>query len=194
MPSQQEIAAAIARNVKTMRTRMGWSLDELASRSGVSKGMLVQIEQARTNPSVVTLNRIAEALGIAIARLVDLAETPVVRVIRASEVVTLWQTGRGSVANLLVGYDGSDHIEFWDWRLAAGDRYQGDPHLPGTREMIHVLSGRLRLDVDGREHMLEPGDIALFAADRPHEYGNAGDTPVRMALVVVQPTPPPEGV
>ena len=50
--------------VRRLRTAKGWSLDQLAARSGVSKGMLVHLEQARTNPSLGTLCKVAETLGI----------------------------------------------------------------------------------------------------------------------------------
>ena len=50
-----EVAGAVALNLRRLRTSRQWSLDTLAARSGVSKGMLVQLEGARTNPSLGTL-------------------------------------------------------------------------------------------------------------------------------------------
>ena len=71
------VAAAVARNTRRLRTCRGWSLDQLASRSGVSKGMLVHLEGARTNPSLGTMCKIAETLGVSLAALVELHEAPV---------------------------------------------------------------------------------------------------------------------
>ncbi|MET7397672.1 helix-turn-helix transcriptional regulator, partial [Dactylosporangium sp. NPDC005572] len=76
MTAEHEAQAAIARHVKLLRQGRRWSLDELASRSGVSKGMLVQIEGARTNPSIGTLCRIAESFGVSIGRLLEAAPEP----------------------------------------------------------------------------------------------------------------------
>src|SRR5437868_2103715 len=126
MNDPEAVAAAIARNVHALRARRGWTLDRLAQRSGVSKGMLVQIEQERTNPSVATLCRVANALGVTIPRLVEMAETPPVRLVRASEAAELWHGERGSVGKLLVGWDAPDPTEIWDWQLAPGDGYDGE--------------------------------------------------------------------
>ena len=42
-----DIPAALARTLQTLRAERGWSLDQLAARSGVSKGVLVSLEQGR---------------------------------------------------------------------------------------------------------------------------------------------------
>ena len=63
VPEPDDVNAAVGRNVRSHRTRLAWTLDDLAARSGVSKGMLSQVEQARTNPSVATICRLATALG-----------------------------------------------------------------------------------------------------------------------------------
>ena len=68
MPEPEDVNAAVGRNVRGHRTRMAWTMDDLAARSGVSKGMLSQVEQGRTNPSVATICRLATALGVSIAR------------------------------------------------------------------------------------------------------------------------------
>jgi len=78
---ERDAQAAIARQVKSLRQARRWSLDELSSRSGVSKGMLVQIEGARTNPSIGTLCRLAEAFGVSIGRLLEAEPEPVVKIV-----------------------------------------------------------------------------------------------------------------
>src|SRR5262245_51552453 len=103
------VSAAIARNVRALRTGHGWSLDALAQRSGVSKGLLVQIERGASNPSIGTLTRLCEALDVTIAQLVDLGELPVVRIVRAAEAVTLWSDEAGGRADLLLGTERREH-------------------------------------------------------------------------------------
>ncbi|GAB3906132.1 hypothetical protein GCM10027612_76890 [Microbispora bryophytorum subsp. camponoti] len=98
MADPATITAAIAANVRGQRAHRGMTLDELAARSNVSRGMLIQVEQGRTNPSVNTLSRIADALGVTLARLVEVADTPVVRVVHESEVVTFRHPGEGRPA------------------------------------------------------------------------------------------------
>jgi transcriptional regulator with XRE-family HTH domain len=187
MSTPESVAAAVARNTRRLRTARGWSLDELASRSRVSKGMLVQLEQARTNPSLGTLCKVAETLGVSLAGLVELHEAPVVRVVDPVLVARLWASPEGSTGDLLVGSDEREHLELWRWRLAPGDEHGSDAHAAGTLELISVLTGTLTLVVDGREHAITAGGAALFHADRDHIYRNRGRRPTELVMVVAQP-------
>lgn len=187
MPSPEAVATAVARNTRRLRTARGWSLDQLATRSGVSKGMLVHLEQARTNPSLGTLCKVAETLGVSLAGLVELHEAPTVRVVQPGEVVRLWESEAGSHGDLLVGSDERDHLELWRWALVPGDTHPSDAHAEGTREMVHVVSGALTLEVDGTAHTVPAGGAVLFHADRPHAYRNAGRKTVDLVMVVLQP-------
>ena len=186
MPEPDDVNAAVARNVRGHRTRLAWTLEDLATRSGVSKGMLSQIEQVRTNPSVATICRLATAFGVSIASLVEAPEVPSARVVRAQEAVTLW-TGEqaGSTARLLVGSGTSQQVELWDVRMLAGDGYASEGHPSGTRELLLVIEGELTLELDGDPHLVCAGDAIAFVADRPHAYRNQGDAPLRYALSVI---------
>ncbi|WP_327589269.1 XRE family transcriptional regulator [Nonomuraea sp. NBC_00507] len=185
MEDPELINQAIANNVRFQRSHRGLTLDQLAARSGVSRGMLVQVEQGRTNPSVSTLTRIASALGVTVARLVEVADVPMVRIVDKADVVTFRQ---GDVqARLLVGADTPMILELWDWRLAPGEHHDGDPHPPGTREMLTVLEGELTLSVYGRSHVIGKDDAVLFTADRPHRYANQGEEELRLIMVVAEP-------
>jgi transcriptional regulator with XRE-family HTH domain len=187
MPDPESLTAAIATNVRAQRARRGLTLDALAARSGVSRGMLVQIEQSRTNPSVTTLARIADALGVTVARLVEVSDTPVVRVVHSSDVVTLWRSDRGGSARLLVGSDEPAILELWDWVLAPGEFHDGDAHAAGTREMLTVIEGELTLSVYGGSHVIGRDEAVLFCADRPHRYANEGTETLRYIMVLTEP-------
>lgn len=187
MPDPDAIAAAVARNVRRLRTERGWSLDVLAGRAAVSKGMLIQVEQIRTNPSLTTLVRIAEALHVSLARLVELDEAPAVRVVTADQAAVLWQGVPPSAGRLLVGSDRSLHLELWDWVLAPSDGHASEAHAAGTQELLHVIEGVLVLEVDGYAARVGNGGAAAFQADRPHAYRNEAAEPVRFTMAVVQP-------
>ena len=188
-PAEQgaEVTAAVARAVRNLRQSRGWSLDELAGRSGVSKGMVVQIEGARTNPSIGTLCRLADAFGVTVARLVEPAPPRRVRVGAASDAPLLWQGRYGGFARLLAGRGEPDYVELWEWRLQPSDRHDSSDHAPGTREVLHVLGGTLTVTVDGTDHVVRAGETIDFPADEAHGYRNGGKTPVRMLMVVAMP-------
>ncbi|GAA2625621.1 XRE family transcriptional regulator [Dactylosporangium fulvum] len=196
---EQAAQEAIARHVKLLRQGRRWSLDELASRSGVSKGMLVQIEGARTNPSIGTLCRIAESFGVSIGRLLEATAEPTVRIVAADEPPVLWRGAAGGTGRLLRGVNDPAFVEVWEWRIAPGEDHDSGDHTPRTREIIQIRRGTLIVTVDGTDHTVQQGETIDFRADRPHSYRNPGDVEAVLTMVVVmpegehdrRPTPPP---
>ncbi len=185
-----EVSRAIGRRVSTARTELGWTLDQLADRSGVSRRMVVNVEQGTTNPSIATLLRLSDALGIGLPALVDTADDghdPVV-VHRDGTIAPMWTSPAGGAAVMVAGTHPPDVTELWDWRLGPGDDYVSEAHRAGTRELLHVLSGSVVLVVDGAEHRLRAGDAATFDAAVPHSYSNASSSrPARFSLAVHEP-------
>ena len=182
-----ELTAAVARHLRALRSSRGWSLEELAGRSGVSKGMVVQIEAGRTNPSVGTLVRLADAFGVTIARLLEPDSDRRVRVLSAEEAPKLWQGGSGGFGRLLAGTNDPDFVELWEWVVEPGEAHSSPDHAPGTREMLHVLAGSVTVTVDGTDHAVAAGQTIDFQADSPHGYRNEGAEPARLVMVVVMP-------
>lgn len=185
--SVEEITASVALHVRALRTGRGWSLDELSGRSSVSKGMLVQIEAARTNPSIGTLARVADAFGVTVARLLQPANDRSVHLSDIQEAPVLWRGGRGGMGRLLRGLNDPDFVELWDWRFAPHERYESEDHQPGTREMVHVLVGEIVVTVDGVDHVVHTGQTLDFRSDRLHVYRNETEMPARLVMVVVIP-------
>ncbi len=81
----EDIAGAIGSRVRDGRVERGWTLDQLAERSGVSRRMVVNVEQGASNPSIATLLRLSHALGVGLPALVDVERPGALRVIGAFE-------------------------------------------------------------------------------------------------------------
>jgi transcriptional regulator with XRE-family HTH domain len=184
------IARTIGLRVRASRNGLGWTLDGLAQRSGVSRRMLVNVEQGSTNPSIATLLRLSDALGIGLPALVDTADdgTDLVVIHRDGDASAMWASDAGGSAVLVAGTSPPNVTELWDWRLGAGDAYQGEAHRAGTRELLLVLSGTVELVVGESRHRLKAGDSASFDGAVVHSYRNASGTrPARFSLVVHEP-------
>lgn len=187
MSEQELIGEAVARTVRTLRGRHGWSLDELAARAGVSKGVLVGLEQGRGNPNLSTLIRVSDALGVSLTHLVQVRDEPLVRLFPPDRHVVLWRGPDGGTGTLLAGSDPRPSLELWDWLLRPGELRESEAHIPGTKELIHVQEGILTLNVDGHADTLAAGTAAVFVGDRPHAYGNETAADVRFTLAVLDP-------
>jgi transcriptional regulator with XRE-family HTH domain len=192
MNDPRRVEAALARNLREWRAKRGWSQAELATRAGLSKGMLVQVEQAQTNPSIATLCKLANALGVALPRLVEVDDEPVVRKVTADDVAWLWRgKAKTSAAGLVAGIEAPMPVELWTWTIGPRDGYDAIAHPPGTREFIHVLEGEAVVTVDGVQVPVGAGECVVFRADRPHRYASAGARATRFVMVVVEPVEPP---
>ena len=182
-----ELSAAIGAKVRSERQAREWTLDQLAERSGVSRRMLINVEQGTANPSVTTLLRLSDALGIGLQALVAVPQTNRVTVIRAGEAPALWTGARGGRGVLLAGTTAPDILELWDWTLAPGDRHDSEAHVRGTNEILQVREGAVTVTVGGQSEVLEVDDAISFASDVTHSYANEGSKPARFSLTVFEP-------
>lgn len=189
MTDLDQLTQGLARNLKRWRTERAFTLDALAARAGISRGMLIQIEQARTNPSVGSVVKIADALGVSLTTLLDHDQEPQVRMVASDQTVRLWSTDAGSHSTLLVAAEAPGPLELWSWRLMPGDSSASDPHPQGTTELVHVTAGTLVLSVDGADHLVPAGTSAAFESHVPHGYRNDGEEPVEMTMAVSIPAP-----
>lgn len=61
----------VAARLKVLRRRRGLTQTELAARAGISRGYLSRLEIARQDPSLSVLEKLATALGVTVARLLE---------------------------------------------------------------------------------------------------------------------------
>lgn len=182
--NQVEVVAA---GVRRRRQERGWTLDTAASRLGVSRRSLAQLEAGQANPSLSTLLSIAVGFDISLVELLagDDKPTITVQADNASAPV-LWTGAHGGEARLLVGFD---PLELWHWSLAPGDVRSSDAHLPNAREAFLVTAGAVTLTVgSGDPVVVKRGQSALFRSDEPHAYRNDGKSLATFVLAVHEPS------
>lgn len=193
MTDTSAVAAAVARTVRRLRTERGWSLDALASRAGVSKGVLVGLEQGGANPSLGTLLRVSDAFGVPLTRIVQVEDEPAIRVLTPAQQVDLWQGDSGGTGTLVGGTDpatrpGGGHgpaMELWRWQLHPGEARHSEAHRPGCREILLVTTGALTLVAGDTERELTRGTAAVYHGDAPHTYRNHTAAIARFTMAVL---------
>ena len=185
-----DLTGAVARTLQALRADRSWSLDQLAARSGVSKGVLVALEQGRSNPNLATLARISDAFGVPVTRLVDVTGEPAVQISHPGAGRILWRGPSGGTGTILGATDPPWATELWRWELRPGEAFGGEAHAPATRELVWVESGTLTLTVAGERHAITAGQSARFPGGRPHRYTNDGTAPAHLIMVVLIPPSP----
>lgn len=179
--TEQRVSRSLAEAVRRLRGVRSWTLDDLAARSGVSRRLVVQIEQGEANPSIGTLLRLADALDVTLTDLVSDQETATLGVRAPSEATELWQGPAGGRALLEVS---RGQLELWSWTLQPGEGHVSDAHHPGALELVKVRRGTLVLEVGDESIQIKAGHSAWFDASRQHAYRNPTATPVTFMLVV----------
>lgn len=181
------LARVIGARIKQERKSRAWTLDQLAEAAGVSRRMLVNVEQGAANPSVGTLLRLSDSLGIGLPALVEPPASRSSRLVRSGEGAVLWTGPNGGRGVLVAGTESPDVVELWDWVLEPGESHSSDAHSEGTRELLHVKEGTVLVYVGAERHELHAGDALTFHGDVKHAYLNQTDKPGRFSLTVFEP-------
>ncbi|WP_228259361.1 helix-turn-helix domain-containing protein [Siculibacillus lacustris] len=184
-----ELAAAVGRNLRRLRTRRGHSLERLARLSGVSRAMLGQIETAKSVPTIGLLWKVATALEVPFAALVASESGRGTRVMRADAAKVLSSSQGRFTSRALFSHDDERRVEFYEIRVGALHAEEADAHAPGTVEHLVVVAGALDVAV-GKEPIrrLKAGDAIVFDADVDHVYRNptAGETVLYLVMTYVE--------
>jgi transcriptional regulator with XRE-family HTH domain len=179
-------ATTVGPRIHALREAMGYSLRDLAERSGVSAPMLSQVERGETSPTLAVAEKIASGLELTLSQLLRLDEGEHVAVSRAGE-RRRFERGGHRFEELTPPLPGQ-RADVSTHTLKAGATTGGpdDPpmHEPGSRETAVVLTGVLALVVDGTRHELHTGDSVTFDADLPHHFENEGEEPSRFLAVI----------
>jgi quercetin dioxygenase-like cupin family protein len=149
--------------------------------------MVINVEQGAANPSVGTLLKLSDALGVGLPALVEPPQSNLVRVTRHGEGAALWSSEAGGRGVLVAGTAPPDVLELWDWTLAAGDQHVSEAHTPGTTELLQVQEGTIVVNVADQLVTLDTGDAIAFPGDVAHSYANEGTPPARFSLAVFEP-------
>lgn len=181
------LATAIGARVRQERLAHGWTLDQLAEFSTVSRRMIISVEQGEANPSVATLLKLSDALGVGLPALVEPPHISGLKVTRNGDGATLWTSESGGRAVLVAGTNPPDVVELWEWALGPRDAYRSEAHSPGTKELIHVVQGSVTVESGDESVTLKTGDAVTFQGDVAHAYLNPSRRPAKFALAVFEP-------
>lgn len=182
----ESINEDLGRRVKKLRGDRGWSLEELAAASGVSRSMLSEIERERANPTLSVTYRIARAFGLALQDLLESADSAsAIQTIRARESSQIFRKDAQCQIRTLSPLNLEKDVEFYELRLAAGGALRSQPHVEGTREFLTVEEGTVELLSGNSRETLSKGDSATYRADVPHDIANPGADEVVAFLVVI---------
>lgn len=179
-PSQEHY---VGQRVRQLRIESGWSIRALAEASGLSVNTLSLIENGKISPSVSTLHRAAQALGVAITAFFEVPSSQRQVVCTTAPTRTGERFEHGVVEDLAIGF-ASRGLHPCLVTLAPHNGSGADLIVHTGYEFVYCLQGRVTYTVDGQRYLLTPGDSLLFESHLPHRWENEDDTPAQMLLVL----------
>lgn len=176
----------LGRRVKKLRADRGWSLEELATASGVSKSMLSEIERERANPTLSVTYRIATAFDLSLQDLLENSEpASTIQTIRADDRSLIFRSDTQCQLRTLSPLNLEKDVEFYELRLPVGGALRSQPHMDGTREFLTVEEGSVELRSGNSTEILAKGDSATYRADVTHAIINTGKREAVLFLVAI---------
>jgi transcriptional regulator with XRE-family HTH domain len=175
----------LCERVAELRKRHRFTLEQLATASGVSRSMLSQIERGHANPTLAVAHRIAQAFDMSIGELVDSGDAATtVEVVKGDDPSMLFRADELCQIRTLSPLHLEKHVEFYELTLQAGASLDSAAHFDGTRELFTVAAGLASVRAGRTRCELGVGDSAHYRADVAHSISNRGSRPLRGYLVV----------
>ncbi|MCW1988657.1 transcriptional regulator with XRE-family HTH domain [Bradyrhizobium diazoefficiens] len=174
----------LGETVRLLRQRAGLSIQDVANKTGLSNGMISQLERARAMPSIRTLRLLSIALDVPISYFFETTDPGDVQryIVRKNSRRLLRLTASGVVKEALTP-DGKGQLELYELTLNPGAS-SGTDFLQHTGEKAgYILSGSLRLWLDNQAHVLEAGDSFRFPSIVPHMFDNPTQQTARVIWV-----------
>lgn len=188
MPRAAPLAATsdvprVGARVRSLRRERGLTIEQVAAATGLTKGFISQLERDRTSPSLSSIARICDALGVRLSHIFEREPAPaLVRRDERPPVDTYFPT-----TNHLLSSRDEQRLQVIESEVApgagAGDELYS---LPGEIEFVYVLAGTLELVVGEDRLTLHEGDALTYELSKPHTWRNpSADEPLRVLWVAV---------
>ncbi|MGA5900918.1 helix-turn-helix domain-containing protein [Streptomyces venetus] len=182
------VDARLGARLAELRAERGWSLGELAERSGVSRSTLSRAERAETSPTAALLNRLCAVYGRPMSQLLSEVEAEPAPVTRAADQPVWQDRTSGFVRRSVSPPHPAMRGELVEGRLTAGADIAYDrPPVAGLEQHIWILEGALVVTAQDTEHRLGTGDCLRMRVWGPTRFRCAAPDGVRYLLAVVRP-------
>lgn len=184
-----DINATIASRVRALRDAQGWSLEALAERSKVSRSTISLIERGASSPTAVVLERLATALGVALASLFEPAPddgaaepSPLSR----SREQALWTDPESGYVRRNLSPAVPSPIQLVEVQFPPGQRVAYDTGMRDSdlHQQLWMLEGVMELRVGDAPWRLEAGDCLAMRLDRPIVFHNPGRRTARYLVAL----------
>ncbi len=185
-------APQLGGTLQAARKQRRLTLDQLASRSGISKSMLSQIERGKVNPTFVVLWNLTQSLGIDLSELLGTSKDQDqndgrVTHIKAYSTPTIKSADGKCQLRILGPTRTVLPVEWYEISFEPESELNSQAHAKDTHEHLTVLSGQLRVHLPEQIVDLMQGETLRYPSDQAHRIENAAKAPAQALLVMALP-------
>ena len=184
---EQEVIVQISNKIKSVRKERGLTLQEVADRAKVTKGLISQIENGRTIPSLLVLIQIVKALDIGLDEFFNDLK------LYGKEGRILIQRKEDYQRFEKETASGYEYFRIFTKKINACtiDIVLLEIHPGAERDFVqteafeykYMISGRVKYQFRDQEIELNEGDSMLFDGRIEHNPINLGEMPAKMLVV-----------
>jgi len=167
----KDFNSIIGKNLNTLRKQKDLSLDKVAELTGVSKGMLAQMEKGVSNPTVTTLWKIAKGLNVSFSYFMEEEDKEIVHICH-NDIIPIIESDEKMRLYPLFPYDTERKFEVFLIELEPGCIHQSLAHNKGAEEYVIVTRGQMEVVIEDLTYKLSYGDAMRYFANKPHSYRN----------------------
>jgi len=153
----------IAQRLKSLRSERGWSLDELAKRSGISRATLSRMENAEVSPTASVLGKLCAAHGLTMSRLMHMVEGDFTPLVPRNAQAEWTDRSVGFRRRSVSPPSQTLAAEVLECEIEPGMRiaYESAPR-PGLEHHLLLIQGELQVEVGGQTYDLKAGDCLRY--------------------------------
>jgi transcriptional regulator with XRE-family HTH domain len=176
----------LGQRIRQLRSGHGLTLTALAEATGLSTGLISQVERGLADPSLETLRRVAKVLEVPLFSLFRQEDTGSVAVVRKDRRTQVKSPDHDIVYSRIS--PGGGRLEVLHGTLGPHSASAPEPWAHPSEECLVVLSGQLIVEVAGRDYELSVGDSCYFDSHLPHRFRNTGEQPAEFIVTVTPPS------
>lgn len=178
----------VARRLKLWRDEAGYSLQQLARRSGVAASTIQKIESQQMVPTIAVLLKIAHGLGRRPAEFIDDDSVAATVIHQTPGDRSVYSDGNHGTIERVGGVLADPTFEVWRVvHQPGGTMGHQTIHFEGE-QLLMCESGELAVRVDGERFELSAGDALHFKAELPHAWSNESDRPAQFLIIGTLPS------
>ena len=186
VPVSPTNAVRIGSRLRAARKAHGYTLDQLASASGLTKGFLSRVERDETSPSVASLLTLCEVMSVEVG---SLFSAPDVALVRRDEAPAI-NLGGTNVTEQLMTPRGQSALQLIHSRIDPGGTGGSDLYTINCEtEVVFVLKGSIEMVFSDRTQKLSIGDALTFSGGEPHTWHNVSGSRGAEVIWVLVPAP-----